>query len=97
MINYSIVSDCIVLEGRYLPSQLDVLQNELFDVFLKSSGVLEVNLTNVVGSGSGLVALLLSFMRFANDHDRKIVFTGLSAQLVGLIQLSNLESIVLSA
>lgn len=97
LINYSAVSGRVVLEGRYLPSQLDALQNELFDVFLKSSGVLKVDLANVVGSGSGLVALLLSFMRFANNNDRKIVFTGLSAQLVGLIQLSNLEAIVLSA
>ncbi len=94
VINCSCVDSVVILKGEYFPEQLNSLQNEIFKLCLESSEEWRVDLGEVIGSGSGLVALLLSCMRLADEKDRKIVFFGLSPQLVGLIQLSNLESII---
>lgn len=85
----------MLLEGDYLPAQLDALQNELFDIMSKSSSQLEINLKGVVGGDSGLIAALLACMRQAKKEGKKVIFTGFSQQLVGLLQLSNLDGIVI--
>ncbi len=97
LINCISTNQGVLLEGRYLSSQLESLQNELLALVSKSSGELEVDLSGVVGGDSSLISVLLACMRQANKETKKILFIGFSQQLMGLLQLSNLDEIVVAS
>lgn len=88
------------LSGKYEPSQLESLENQIIAQISMSSDSLSpdkyvIDLSNVQGSDSGLVALLLSCLRQAAESNLVISFIKPSQKLRGLVHLSNLDKLIL--
>ena len=90
--------------GQYEPSQLESLENQIIAQISMSSDNLSsdnlssdkyvVDLSDVQGSDSGLVALLLSCRRQAAESSLVISFINPSQKLRGLVHLSNLDKLI---
>jgi len=81
----------ICMIGEYKAVDLMAFESKLH-ACLASLGVAKnLNLTQVVGSDSGLIALLLSFQRFANEKHWQVKLINASDGVKGLLELSQLS------
>lgn len=79
------------LKGQYHPSELMVLESKLVNCLKQLTEAKDLNLTSLVGSDSGLIALLLSFQRFANRKHWQVNLINASDGVKGLIELSQMK------
>ena len=84
----------VCLSGKYEPSQLESLENQLIAQISMSADKYVVDLSDIQGSDSGLVALLLSCLRQAAESNLVISFIKPSQKLRGLVHLSNLDKLI---
>lgn len=89
----SIFSDeqAIYIEGKYSPSLLMTLERSLQDELKKTQSAKSLNLSELVGSDSGLIAVLLGFQRHANSKHWDVSLINANEGIKGLITLSQLE------
>ncbi|OUR68058.1 hypothetical protein A9Q77_09685 [Marinomonas sp. 42_23_T18] len=81
----------IRIAGEYKAVELMAFKVKL-DACLAGLGMAkDLNLTQVVGSDSGLIALLLSFQRFANEKHWQVKLINASDGVKGLLELSQLS------
>jgi len=80
---------CIV--GEYKAIELMAFESKLHACLTGLRIAKDLNLTQVVGSDSGLIALLLSFQRFANEKHWQVKLINASDGVKGLLELSQLS------
>lgn len=81
----------ICILGEYKADELMAFEAKLHSCLAKLESAKNLNLTNVVGSDSGLIALLLSYQRFANEKHWQVKLINASDGVKGLLELSQLS------
>lgn len=77
--------------GEYRSVELMAFEVKLITCLKSLQAAKDLNLSDVVGSDSGLIALLLSYQRFANDKHWQVKLINASDGVKGLIELSQLS------
>lgn len=77
--------------GVYKASELMRFEEKLTQCLTRLNAAKDLNLTSLEGSDSGLIALLLSYQRFANEKHWQVNLINASAEVKGLIELSQLN------
>jgi ABC-type transporter Mla MlaB component len=81
----------ISIIGEYQAAELMMLEANLSKCLNSLKTAKDLNLTSIKGSDSGLIALLLSFQRFANRKHWQVNLINASVGVKGLIELSQLN------
>ncbi|WP_438466198.1 STAS domain-containing protein [Marinomonas sp. PE14-40] len=81
----------ISILGLYKASELMRFDEKLTQCLIRLNVAKDLNLTSLEGSDSGLIALLLSYQRFANKKHWQVKLINASAGVKGLIELSQLN------
>lgn len=94
MLEVSVKENVLALKGTYEPEQLIELERDVVSQLrlLKGSVVLDLSLS--AGSGSGLIAFLLSVVRYARKLNLSITIKDLNPGMIGLVQLSQLDGVL---
>lgn len=82
---------CFSIQGEYNASELMRLELDLNALLVLQVDPKDLYLGDLKGSDSGLIALLLSFQRFANSKDWQVKLINASDGVKGLIELSQLN------
>ncbi|TBR44789.1 hypothetical protein CBF23_001800 [Marinomonas agarivorans] len=81
----------LYIEGLYEPSSLMMFKRLLSGEQQKLTEPKDLDLTGLVGSDSGLIAVLLAFQRVANEKGWSVCLINANAGIKGLITLGQLE------
>jgi ABC-type transporter Mla MlaB component len=81
----------ICLQGEYKAAELMMFEVTLHACLARLESAKDLNLTHVIGSDSGLIALLLSYQRFSNEKHWQVKLINASDGVKGLLELSQLS------
>ncbi|EAQ65367.1 hypothetical protein MED121_21887 [Marinomonas sp. MED121] len=81
----------ICVKGDYTPTDLMGFHAQLDQCLAGLSKPKDLDLTHLQGSDSGLITLLLSFQRHANENQWQVKLINASDGIKGLIELSQLN------
>ena len=81
----------ICILGEYKPTELMAFNVKLSECLNQLDCAKNLNLSSLLGSDSGLIALLLSFQRFANKKHWQVSLINANDGIKGLIELSQLS------
>jgi len=70
------------------------VEKEGFGVIDEGGEKITLDLSHVQVCSSAAVALLLSWLRYANKRQKALLFSGVPASLMAMIQTAELESII---
>ena len=91
MLSISSDKSSIHVIGLYTPAVLMRFERSLLGELKETASAKNLNLSQLVGSDSGLIAVLLSFQRVANERNWNVSLVGANDGIKGLIKLSQLE------
>lgn len=91
MLSFVVDENEILVQGQYKSTELMSSQAHFEKCLSGLTAPKDLNLAKVEGSDSGLIALLLSFQRFANEKQWQVKLINPSDGVKGLIELSQLN------
>lgn len=91
MLSLTLTDNTICIAGSYVPAFLMDFERSLLKELKNTNSPKNLDLTNLVGSDSGLIAVLLTFQRVANARKWKVSLINANDGIKGLIKLSQLE------
>lgn len=91
MLSLTVDDKKISVSGHYTPAALMEFERQLLTEQKKLTEPKDLDLSNLTGSDSGLIAVLLAFQRLVNKQGWRVRLINVNDGVKGLIKLSQLE------